>query len=101
MTGDVFSSMALFSFAVLTLASGLFTAYFGAGASRRIGTALVVVGLVGLFLFVWFTGLFALDVEAPVRWSSTAAVDGILGLVGAIVGGALAVVLFLASIMKA
>lgn len=94
-------SMAVFAFGVVTFLAGAFTTYFGKGRSRGIGVGLVVVGVVVVALFAWFANLVALGPVPPVVWSSTMAVDAILAVVGALIGGAVAVGLFLASIMNA
>lgn len=101
MVVDVLSSMALFAFGLGTLLAGAFTAYFGAGSSRGIGAGLIVLGLVGLGLFGWFTALIPINAVPPVAWSSTMAVDGVFALIGAVVGGVVALGVFLVSIMRA
>lgn len=101
MVADVFVSMSLFAFGLFTLLAGVFTAYFGAGQSRGIGAVLLLVGVVAVGLFGWFTSLVPLGAVPPVAWSSTMAVDGIVSLVGAAVGAGVAVLLFLGAIMKA
>lgn len=94
-------SMAVLAFGVTTFLSGAFTTYFGKGRSRGIGVGLVVVGVVVVALFAWFANLVPVTAVPPVVWSSTMAADAILAVVGALIGGAIAVVLFLASIMNA
>lgn len=94
-------SMAVLAFGVTTFLAGAFTTYFGKGRSRGIGVGLVVVGLVVAALFAWFANLLPITAVPPVAWSSTMAVDAILAVIGALIGGAVAVGVFLASIMNA
>lgn len=101
MVADTFASMATFMFAVVTLLSGIFTAYFGQGRSRGIGAALIVVGLLVGAVFAWFANLVPVNAVPPVTWSSTATVDGIVAVIGAVAGGVVGVGVFLASIMNA
>lgn len=97
---EIFESLLLASFAVVTLGAGLFTAYFGAGKSRRIGFGLVIVGLLGSFLFVAITfEIFPEIARSP--WTTTHIAQGLAGVGGAVVGGLLGVALFLASIVRA
>lgn len=100
MAGEMLGSMALFSFAFVTLLAGAFTTYFGQGRSRSAGVALLIVGLLAGLTFAWFSALVPLGMQAPLRWSAATAVNGILGLVGAAVGALVAVGLFLAAIMR-
>jgi len=99
---DIFLSIAIFSFGLLTFLSGLFTAYFGAGRSRKIGMGLTVFGI--LALVIWL-GLAFLDVSAlralAPNWDYVGVVKALVAVVGGIVGAIVALGLFLVSIMKA
>lgn len=99
---DIFLSIAIFSFGLLTLLAGMFTAYFGAGRSRKIGMGLTIFGLLALFL--WF-GLAFLSIPAvkslAPNWDSLGVLRALVAVVGSVVGGAIALGLFLVSIMKA
>jgi len=96
----VFTSLVLLSFAVTTLGTGLFTAYFGAGTSRRIGIGLVIVGLLGVAFFAAITfDLFPQLGTSP--WTQEQMLTGLAGVAGAIVGGLVGVGLFMGSIVRA
>lgn len=99
---DVFGSILLLSFGLFTLLSGVFTAYFGAGKSRKIGLGLTIIGLLALVLFAGFTSnnVPALA-NLGIAWSSTEVAQGIVAVIAAGVGAFLALGLFLVSIMKA
>lgn len=96
----VFSSLVLLSFAVTTLGAGLFTAYFGAGTSRRIGFALAIGGLLAVFAFAAITfDLFPQLITSP--WTTDQMLTGLAGVAGGIVGGLIALGVFLGSIVNA
>jgi hypothetical protein len=99
---DVFGSILLLSFGLFTLLSGVFTAYFGAGKSRKIGLGLTIIGLVAMVVFGGLTwgGVAALE-RLGVGWSSAEVMAGIVAVIAAGVGAFLALGLFLVSIMKA
>lgn len=100
MTLPVFESLLLAAFAVTTLGSGLFTAYFGAGKSRRIGFGLVIVGLLAVFVFIAITlEIFPEIVTSP--WTTQDLLVGLAGVAGATIGGLIGILLFLASIVRA
>ena len=94
-----FLALTIFSFGLGTLGAGLFTAYFGAGKSRTIGFTLSIIGVHVLLIFAALTWDVVGAIE-PV-FSSFDVVIGLVGLVGAVIGGVLALILFLVSIMKA
>jgi len=100
--GDVFGSILLLSFGMFTLLSGAFTAYFGAGKSRKIGLGLSILGMLALILFAGFTwgGIQALR-ALGVSWDSKVVMEGVVAVVAATVGAFLALGLFLVSIMRA
>ena len=94
---DIFGSICLLVFTIGTIIGGLFTTYFGSGKSRAIGGLLILIGVIGAILFYNFVwGLWA----DPI-WTTSIVVDGIIAIIGAIVGGAIALGVLLAGIMKA
>lgn len=94
-----FLAMSIFSLGLGTLGAGLFTAYFGAGKSRTIGFTLSLVGIVVLLLFAAFTWPIVGSIE-PIFFAQDVQI-GLVGLVGAVVGGIVALIVFLVSIMRA
>lgn len=100
MTLGVFSSLTLASFALSVLGSGLFTAYFGAGKSRRIGFGLAIVGLLAALAFVVITfEIFPQVLTSP--WGLQDILLGLAGVAGALVGGLVGLIVFLGSIVRA
>ncbi|MHB8586986.1 MAG: hypothetical protein ACYDDF_14245 [Thermoplasmatota archaeon] len=94
----IFESTILLSFAIVILLSGLFTAYFGAGRSRKIGLGLTLVGLLGILVFISFTWDYPAGAQ---HWLPGAVAAGVTGVVGAGIGGIVAIVIFLVAIMRA
>ena len=89
-------------FAVASVTAGIFTAYFGSGKSKAVGAILVIIGLIVMMMFLWFAGVLSFLGTAPISWAGEGVVlQGVVAVIGAIVGAGLAVGLFLLSIMKA
>lgn len=96
----VFSGILVLSFGLTILFCGMFTSYFGAGKSRKIGMGLVIVGL--LSLFAWVTITFGVDVFLTLdAWDATQMAVGIAGVAAGALGGLVALLLFLVAIMRA
>lgn len=96
----VFSGVLVLAFGLTILFAGLFTSYFGAGKSRKIGMGLVIVGL--LTLFAWTTITFGIRVFTTVdAWSADQMAVGIAAVVAGALGGLVAMGLFLFAIMRA
>ena len=92
-----FVTILLLTFSVFLVITGAFTAYFGSGKSRKIGGGLLGGGLVVGILWIVATG--------PLNWLgrfelATVVIQSILVLIGAIIGAAAAIGLFLLAIMK-
>ena len=90
-------------FAIASIIAGIFTAYFGSGKSRAVGGILVVVGLFVFIIFLYGAGVLEsfmgmpegiLDIQGTV-------VQGIVSVVGALIGAGIALGIFLLAIMKA
>jgi hypothetical protein len=94
----IFSSIFVLAFGIFCLLFGGFTAYFGTGKSRNIGGALMLFGLIGLIIVIWFTGMVGL--ASPVEWESDVVVEALVAVVAAIIGGGASLVIFLGAIMK-
>lgn len=79
-----------FWFSLLMLLAGIFTVYFGSGKSRIIGAVMMILGAGVAFVcwyFWWQTALNVLLAQ-------------ILTVVGAIIGGIVAMAIFMIAIMK-
>lgn len=96
----VFSGMLVISFGLTILFCGMFTSYFGAGKSRKIGMGLVIIGL--LTVFAWVTITFGVNVFGTLgAWTAPQMAVGISAVVAGALGGLVALVLFLVAIMRA
>ena len=76
---DYFVSMLLIGMGVALIATGLFTSYFGAGKSQKIGFALLFFGIVIIAYFIVF---YPLEEETFID----ALVSGVATLSGMIIG---------------
>jgi len=95
-----FGGVLVLSFGLTVFLSGAFTSYFGAGRSRKIGIGLVLVGL--LTLFAWTTITFGINVIISVSaWNQEQMLTGVASVAGGVLGGVVAMALFLVSIMRA
>jgi hypothetical protein len=101
LSGDllVFLTDLLITFGVVSLGAGAFTAYFGAGKSRKIGVALLAMGLVVLMLVAM---MFLYDIGVDPAWELWADIvyPALVHIIGAAVGAGVALVVFLVAIMK-
>jgi hypothetical protein len=98
-----FLSMLTLVFAIASIIAGIFTAYFGSGKSRAVGAILIVIGLLVFILFLYGAGLLDSFMGMPdgvLNFQNTV-IQGVVAVLGAIVGAAIALVIFLMAIMKA
>ena len=100
---NTFLFVLLMSFAIFSLVAGIFTAYFGAGKSRAIGGVLLVLGLVVILVWIYFTFMSSYpddSILGIVHWEAARTLEAFVTVLGAIVGAVVAIVLFLVAIMK-
>ena len=99
---EYFMSMLTLVFAVASIIAGIFTAYFGSGKSRAVGAILIVIGLIVFVLFLWGAGLVTFLGTPPDILNFVGAItNGIVAVIGAIIGALIALGIFLLAIMKA
>jgi hypothetical protein len=97
---NVFVVNLIAMFGLIALLAGIFTAYFGAGKSRAIGAVLLIIGLLvllGLSYLLFIRG----GTFLMIAWNDIKVLEAFLTILGAIVGGLIAIGLFLVAIMKA
>lgn len=96
-----FLTIVLMVFALSTLIAGLFTAYFGAGKSRKIGAGLIVLGLVIGILWIYLAGMNNTipGGDANIRVKDVI-IESIYVIVATLIGAVIALLLFLGAIMK-
>ncbi|MCL2143311.1 MAG: hypothetical protein FWH44_03525 [Methanomassiliicoccaceae archaeon] len=94
-----FLTILVFAFAIVMLVAGLFTAYFGSGKSRKVGVALLGVGLIVGVIWAYLVGWSDAEPFADVAaWDVM--VDAIINIVAALIGVLIAVGIFLVAVMK-
>ena len=99
---DYFLSMLMLVFGLASIVAGIFTAYFGSGKSRAVGAILIIIGLIVFILFLWGAGVLGFMGTPPEIMSYVGVVtNGIVAVVGAVVGALIALGIFLLAIMKA
>ena len=98
-----FLSMLTLVFAIASIVAGIFTAYFGSGKSRAVGAILIVIGVIVFILFLWGAGLLTSFMGAPPEIMNFVGVitNGIIAVIGAVIGALIALGIFLLAIMKA
>ena len=98
-----FLSMLTLVFAIASIIAGIFTAYFGSGKSRAVGGILIIIGLLVFIIFLYGANLLSGFLGTPegiLNFQDTI-VQGVIAIVGAIVGAGIALAIFLLAIMKA
>lgn len=99
-----FLSMMTLVFAIASIIAGIFTAYFGSGKSRAVGGILIVIGLLVFIIFLYganlLTSIIKGSPEGILNFQNTI-VQGVVAIVGALVGAGIALGIFLLAIMKA
>ena len=96
-------SMMTLVFAIASIIAGIFTAYFGSGKSRVVGGILVVIGLLVFVIFLYGANLLSGMLGTPegiLNFQETI-VQGVIAIVGALIGAGIALGIFLLAIMKA
>ena len=99
---DYLLSMLMLVFGLASIVAGIFTAYFGSGKSRAVGAILIIIGLIVFILFLWGAGVLGFMGDPPTIMNFVGVVtDGIVSVVGAVIGALIALGIFLLAIMKA
>ncbi|HEC72135.1 MAG TPA: hypothetical protein ENI36_00860 [Thermoplasmatales archaeon] len=96
-----FLSMLTLVFAIASIIAGAFTAYFGSGKSRAVGAILIIIGLIVFGVFLYGAGLIGSVSAGSILNFKGTIIQGIVAIVGALVGAVIALGIFLLAIMKA
>jgi hypothetical protein len=98
----VFILVLILVFALCTIIAGAFTAYFGAGKSRKIGVGLIILGLIVGILFILPQIRDPLGLVNSDGWLDMTGliIEAIIYILATIVGLLIALGLFLVAIMK-
>jgi hypothetical protein len=96
---NYFLSMLMLVFSIASIIAGIFTAYFGSGKSRAVGAVLIIIGLI---VFVLFLGLAdVIPIPGLDAMFVGYIINGVVAVVGAVIGALIALGIFLLAIMKA
>jgi len=99
---DYLLSMLMLVFGLASIVAGIFTAYFGSGKSRAVGAILIIIGLIVFILFLWGAGVLGFMGDPPTIMNFFGVVtNGIVAVIGAVIGALIALGIFLLAIMKA
>jgi biotin transporter BioY len=94
-----FLTILVFTFAIVMFVAGLFTAYFGSGKSRKVGLALLGIGLVIGVIWAYLAGWSEIGLFAGIDlWGVM--YDAVVNIVAALIGALVAVGIFLVAVMK-
>jgi hypothetical protein len=94
-----FLTILVFAFALVMLVAGVFTAYFGSGKSRKVGLALLGIGLLVGVIWAYLVGYSDIEPFCDVHaWDVVR--DAIINIVAALIGALVAVGIFLVAVMK-
>jgi len=96
-----FLSMLTLVFAIASIIAGIFTAYFGSGKSRGVGVVLIIIGLLVGVVFLWGANVLPFGALPDILNFTGTVINGVVAVVGAVVGALIALGIFLLAIMKA
>ena len=95
---DYFVSMLLIGIGVALLATGLFTSYFGAGKSQKIGFSLLITGILAIVLTYILT--FEAGTGVSTQFDDGAFIDALVSGISALAGMIIGMFLILFVLMK-
>lgn len=96
-----FLSMLTLVFAIASFIAGVFTAYFGSGKSRLVGAILMGIGIIVFCVFLYGAGYLGSVPAGSIFDFKGTILQGVVAIVGALVGAGIALGIFLLAIMKA
>ena len=95
---DYFVSMLLIGIGVALLATGLFTSYFGAGKSQKIGFGLLVTGILAIIITYILT--FEAGTGVTTQFDDAVFMDALLSGISALAGMIIGMFVILFVLMK-
>ena len=95
---DYFVSMLLIGIGVALLATGLFTSYFGAGKSQKIGLGLLVTGILAIIITYVLT--FEAGTGVTTQFDDAVFMDALLSGISALAGMIIGMFVILFVLMK-
>ena len=95
---DYFVSMLLIGIGIALLATGLFTSYFGAGKSQKIGLGLLVTGILAIIITYILT--FEAGTGVTTQFDDAVFMDALLSGISALAGMIIGMFVILFVLMK-
>ncbi len=94
-----FVSLVIVAFGIVMLLAGILAAAFGTGKAKGFGGLMSVVGIALLGIWIWLCGFSDIEVFTQVDlWDVF--MDGLINLLGVLVGALIAVGIFLVVVLK-
>jgi hypothetical protein len=94
-----FVSLIVVAFAIVMLLTGILAAAFGAGKAKICGGVMAVVGVALVGIWIWLCGYSDIQPFTSVNlWDVF--IDGIINLIGIMIGALIAVAIFLVVVLK-
>ena len=94
-----FVSLVVVAFSIVLLLAGIIAASFGAGNAKIYGGIMTVVGIALLGIWIWLCGYSDISLFRDVPlWDVF--MDGLINLIGILVGALVAVGVFLVVVLK-
>ncbi len=94
-----FVSLIVVAFSIVMLLAGILAAVFGTGKAKAFGGVMAVIGVALLGIWIWLCGYSDIEIFAEVPlWDVI--INGIINLIGILVGALIAVGIFLVVVLK-
>lgn len=94
-----FVSLVVVAFSIVMLLAGILAAVFGTGKAKACGGVMAVIGVALIGIWIWLCGYSDIEVFTDVPlWDVF--IDGVINLIGILVGALIAVGIFLAVVLK-
>ncbi len=94
-----FVSLVVVAFSIVMILAGALAAFFGSGKAKAFGGIMAVVGIALLGIWIWLCGYSDIECfrEVPL-WDVF--IDGVINLIGILIGALVAVGIFLVVVLK-
>jgi len=94
-----FVSLIVVAFAIVMLLAGILAASFGSGKAKIFGGVMAVIGIALIGLWIWLCGYSNIQLFTQVHlWDVF--IDGVINLIGILIGAMIAVGIFLVVVLK-
>jgi len=94
-----FVSLIVIAFAVVMLLAGVLAAFFGSGKAKGYGGLMAVIGVALLGIWIWLCGYSDIELFRSIPlWDVF--IDGVINLLGIIIGALIGVGIFLVVVLK-